>query len=310
MKTILVTGGAGFLGSNLCEELLNRGNRVICLDDLSTGLQRNVDRLREYNNFSFVNHDIEHPIDVPADEIYNLACPASPPQYQKNPIKTNRTCVLGAINVLDLADRYSARVLQASTSEVYGDPEIHPQPETYWGNVNPFGERACYDEGKRCAESLFYSYNRQRKTDIRVARIFNTYGPFMDLNDGRVVSNFIIQAIKEQPLTIYGDGSTTRSFCYVDDTVQGLIKLMDSSVKTPVNIGNPSELSLVGLAQEVIRQTNTKSSIEYFERPSDDPHKRKPDITVAKQFLDWQPNTRLSDGLSKSIQWFRNEICQ
>ena len=308
MKRILITGGAGFLGSHLCRELVSQGNYVTCLDNFLTGSKENVDDLLNFDNFSLVEHDIETFYDCNVDQIYNLACPASPPQYQKNAVKTVRTCTLGALNVLELAKNTGARVFQASTSEVYGDPHIHPQPESYWGNVNPFGDRSCYDEGKRCAEAMFYSYHQQQGVDIRIARIFNTYGPYMDLNDGRVVSNFIVQSLKNQPITIYGDGNTTRSFCYVSDNIQGLIALMNSSIKTPVNIGNPTELTLIGLAQKIIDITGSKSDIVYLEQPNDDPHRRKPDISSARNLLGWKPTTSLNDGLSATIKWFQTKI--
>lgn len=311
MKKILVTGGAGFLGSHLCRELVNQGNQVICIDNFLTGNRANINDLLSLDNFTLVEHDIEDFYDdCNVDQIYNLACPASPPQYQKNAVKTVRTCTLGALNMLELAKRTNATIFQASTSEVYGDPQIHPQPESYWGNVNPFGDRSCYDEGKRCAEAMFYSYKQKYNLDIRIARIFNTYGPYMDLNDGRVVSNFITQALTNKPITIYGDGNTTRSFCYVDDNVRGLISLMNSNIQRPVNIGNPTELTLIGLAQKIIKLTNSKSEIVYLEQPNDDPHKRKPDINAAKSLLNWEPTTSLTAGLEYTIGWFQTQIEQ
>jgi len=308
LKKILVTGGAGFIGSHLCEKLLNYGNEVICLDNFFTGSKKNIIHLIDNPYFEVIRHDVEEGILLEVDEIYNLACPASPIHYQFDPIKTTKTNVLGAINMLGLARRCSAKILQASTSEVYGDPEIHPQPETYRGNVNPIGVRACYDEGKRCAETLFFDYYREAKVDIRVVRIFNTYGPKMAINDGRVVSNFIIQALQNKDITIYGDGSQTRSFCYVDDLVDGLIKMMNSNEIGPINLGNPDEFTILELAQKIIELTNSKSKLIFKTLPQDDPKQRQPDITLAKQKLNWQPKIKLQDGLIKTIEYFKGVI--
>jgi len=308
LKKILVTGGAGFIGSYLCEKLLNYGNEVICLDNFFTGSKKNIIHLIDNSYFEVIRHDVEEGILLEVDEIYNLACPASPIHYQFDPIKTTKTNVLGAINMLGLARRCSAKILQASTSEVYGDPEIHPQPETYRGNVNPIGVRACYDEGKRCAETLFFDYYREAKVDIRVVRIFNTYGPKMAINDGRVVSNFIIQALQNKDITIYGDGSQTRSFCYVDDLVDGLIKMMNSNEIGPINLGNPDEFTILELAQKIIKLTNSKSKLIFKTLPQDDPKQRQPDITLAKQKLNWQPKIKLQDGLIKTIEYFKGVI--
>ncbi|MBP7435053.1 MAG: SDR family oxidoreductase, partial [Bacteroidales bacterium] len=290
-KRILVTGGAGFIGSHLCEKLLNEGNEVICLDNLFTSTKDNIAPLMDNKYFEFIRHDIIQPIHLEIDEIYNLACPASPIHYQYNPIKTIKTSVMGAINMLGLAKRVKAKILQASTSEVYGDPLVHPQYEEYWGNVNPIGPRSCYDEGKRCAESLFINYYFQNKVRIKIARIFNTYGPRMHPNDGRVVSNFIIQAIQNKPITIYGDGSQTRSFCYVDDMLDGLIKLMNTNdeIIGPINLGNPSEFKIIELAELIIDLTSSKSQIIHLPLPEDDPIRRQPDITKAKSILEWHP---------------------
>lgn len=306
-KTILVTGGAGFIGSHLCKRLLNKNHYVICLDNLFTGTLKNIDSLKDYNNFEFVNHDItksyyRHNI----DEIYNLACPASPIHYQSNPIKTVKTCTIGVINMLGLAKKNNAKILQASTSEVYGDPEIHPQKEDYNGNVNTLGYRSCYDEGKRCAETLFMDYKREHNLNIRIVRIFNTYGPNMTKNDGRVVSNFILQALKGKDITVYGDGSQTRSFQFIDDLVNGLIKMMNSDCVGPINLGNPTELSMKDLATMVIRLTNSSSNIIYKELPKDDPKRRKPDINLAKSILDWSPIINLEIGLRKTINYFNH----
>ncbi|MDR2692978.1 MAG: SDR family oxidoreductase [Chitinispirillales bacterium] len=311
MKTnrILVTGGAGFLGSHLCEKLVGQGHDVICLDNYFTGRKKNVERLFDCHNFELLRHDVTFPVYVEVDQIYNLACPASPVHYQYNAVKTIKTSVMGAINVLGLAKRVRARVLQASTSEVYGDPREHPQKESYWGNVNPIGVRSCYDEGKRVAETLFFDYHRMNKVDIRVMRIFNTYGPRMHPNDGRVVSNFIVQAIKGEDITIYGDGSQTRSFCYVDDLIDGMMRLMNAEdITGPVNIGNPGEFTIRQLAEEVIGLTGSKSKIISQPLPSDDPKQRQPDITLAKEKLGWKPKVPLKDGLVKTIEYFRGNL--
>ncbi len=304
---ILVTGGAGFLGSHLCEKLLNGGNEVLCVDNFYTGSKANIAHLLTNPYFEVLRHDICFPLYIEVDEIYNLACPASPVHYQSDPVQTTKTSVQGSINMLGLAKRVKAKILQASTSEVYGDPTIHPQPETYWGNVNPIGPRACYDEGKRCAETLFFDYHRQHKLKIKIARIFNTYGPRMHPNDGRVVSNFIVQALKGEDITIYGDGSQTRSFCYVDDLVDGLIKLMNSSDEFtgPVNLGNPVETSILELAQKVIKLTDSKSKIVSKSLPVDDPKQRQPNITLAKEKLNWEQKVSLEDGLIKTIEYFK-----
>ena len=305
-KRILVTGGAGFIGSHLCERLLNEGNEVLCLDNFFTGTQDNIRHLMSNNLFEIIRHDVEFPIYVEVDEIYNLACPASPPHYQHNPIHTNKTSVLGAINMLGLAKRQNAKILQTSTSEVYGDPVVHPQPESYWGNVNPIGIRSCYDESKRCAETLFFDYYREHNLKIKVARIFNTYGSKMHPSDGRVVSNFIIQALKGEDITIYGDGLQSRSFCYVDELVDALIKLMASpdEFTGPVNIGNPVEFTIKELAEKVIDLTNSKSKLTFKKLPSDDPKQRQPDITLAKTKLKWEPIIQLEEGLKKTIPYF------
>ncbi len=307
---VLITGGAGFLGSHLCERLLEEGNDVICADNLFTGSKDNIRHLMGNPYFEFIRHDVTNPLFVEVDEIYNLACPASPVHYQYNPIKTTKTSVYGALNMLGLAKGTVARILQASTSEVYGDPEIHPQPEHYRGCVNPIGIRSCYDEGKRVAETLFFDYYRQHKVDIKVMRIFNTYGPRMNPNDGRVVSNFIVQALKGQPITIYGDGRQTRSFCYVDDLVEGMIKLMKSrrGFTGPVNMGNPGEFTIGELANQVIAMTGTKSEIIYKPLPGDDPMQRKPVIKLAREELSWEPTIELEEGLKKTIQYFKTLI--
>jgi UDP-glucuronate decarboxylase len=311
IKRILVTGGAGFLGSFLCERLVNEGHDVICLDNFFTGRKKNIEHLLTRSNFELVRHDITFPVYMEVDQIYNLACPASPVHYQYNAVKTIKTNVLGAIHVLGLAKRVSARVLQASTSEVYGDPFMHPQREEYWGNVNCIGTRSCYDEGKRVAETLFFDYHRQNKVDIRVMRIFNTYGPRMHPNDGRVVSNFVVQALKGEDLTIYGDGSQTRSFCYVDDLIEGMVRLMNKEdFIGPVNIGNPDEFTIKELAEKVIALTGSKSGIIRKETPSDDPRKRKPDISLAMEKLSWTPRVMLEEGLVKTIEYFKNDIRQ
>ena len=306
---ILITGGAGFLGSHLCDRLLKDGNEVVCLDNLFTGSKANIAHLLANPNFEFVRHDVIDPFKYEVDQIYNLACPASPVHYQYNPIKTIKTSVMGAINCLGLAKRTKARVFQASTSEVYGDPIVHPQPENYWGNVNPIGRRSCYDEGKRCAETLFFDYHRENKVDIRVVRIFNTYGPRMHPNDGRVVSNFIVQALRGENLTIYGDGTQTRSFCYVDDLIEGFVRLMNqTAVIGPVNIGNPGEFTMLELAQQVLKQTKSKSKIVHLALPADDPKQRRPDITLAKQVLKWEPQVQLADGLKRTIAYFKTKV--
>ena len=306
---ILVTGGAGFLGSHLCDRLINEGHKVICLDNYFTGRKENINHLIDNPSFSLVEQDVIEHFDFEVDQIYNLACPASPPHYQFNPIKTIKTSFMGALNCLALAYKNQARVLQASTSEIYGDPEVHPQPETYKGNVNPIGIRACYDEGKRCAETLFFDYHREKNVDIRVARIFNTYGPRMLPDDGRVVSNFIVQAIKGEDLTIYGDGKQTRSFCYVDELIDGLIKLMNHpDCIGPVNIGNPGEFTILELADTIIQKTNTSSRISMHPLPGDDPLQRKPDISIAKEQLMWEPRIALNEGLDKTIEYFRERI--
>jgi UDP-glucuronate decarboxylase len=306
-KSILITGGAGFLGSHLCEKLLDQGHDVLCVDNFYTSTRRNITHLLEHPNFELLRHDVTFPLYVEVDEIYNLACPASPIHYQRDPVQTTKTSVHGAINMLGLAKRTGASILQASTSEVYGDPEIHPQTESYWGNVNPVGIRSCYDEGKRCAETLFFDYRRQHGTNIKVARIFNTYGPRMLPDDGRVVSNFIMQALQGHDITIYGDGSQSRSFCYVDDLVDGLIRLMSSKPELtgPVNLGNPGEFTIRELAEKVIRMTGSGSKLVYRELPQDDPSQRQPDITLAKTELGWQPRYSLEEGLKPTIDYFR-----
>ncbi|QCO18129.1 SDR family oxidoreductase (plasmid) [Azospirillum brasilense] len=305
-ERVLVTGGAGFIGSHLCERLLAAGKEVLCVDNYFTGARSNIAHLLDNPKFEAVRHDITFPLYVEVDQIYNLACPASPVHYQFDPVQTTKTSVHGAINMLGLAKRVKATILQASTSEVYGDPFVHPQREDYWGNVNPIGPRACYDEGKRCAETLFFDYNRQHKVPIKVARIFNTYGPRMNPNDGRVVSNFIVQALKGDPITIYGDGSQTRSFCYVDDLVEGLHRLMetDGTVTGPINLGNPGEFTILELAETVIRMTGSRSRIERHPLPQDDPRQRKPDITKAHAYLKWMPHVPLEEGLERTIAYF------
>lgn len=305
-KKVLVTGGAGFLGSHLCDRLIERGDEVLCVDNLFTGTKANIAHLLSHPRFEFMRADITFPLYVEVDEIYNLACPASPIHYQFDPVQTTKTSVVGAINMLGLAKRVKAKILQASTSEVYGDPEIHPQVESYRGCVNPIGIRACYDEGKRCAETLFFDYHRQHKLPIKVMRIFNTYGTRMHPNDGRVVSNFIIQALRGEDISIYGDGSQTRSFCYVEDLIDGMIKLMDSRIDFtgPVNIGNPSEFSILELANEILRLTHSKSKLIFHPLPQDDPKQRKPDITLAQKELDWTPKVALKDGLKHTIEYF------
>jgi UDP-glucuronate decarboxylase len=305
-KRVLVTGGAGFLGSHLCERLLNEGYDVLCADNFYTGSKRNIENLIGNPYFELLRHDITFPLYVEVDEIYNLACPASPIHYQNDPVQTTKVNVHGSINMLGLAKRIRARILQASTSEVYGDPAVHPQPETYLGNVNCIGPRSCYDEGKRCAETLFFDYFRQHKLKIKVARIFNTYGPRMHLNDGRVVSNFIVQALRGKPLTIFGDGTQTRSFCYVDDLIEGLIRLMNTSddVTGPINLGKPGEFTILELAEKVIELSNSKSEIVFKKLPADDPKQRRPDITQARKILEWEPEIELKEGLKRTIDYF------
>jgi len=307
---ILVTGGAGFLGSHLCDRLIERGDDVLCLDNLFTGRKSNIAHLLGHPQFELIRHDVIDPFKFEVDQIYNLACPASPPHYQYNPIKTTKTSVMGAINCLGLAKRVKARVFQASTSEVYGDPAIHPQPESYWGNVNPIGRRSCYDEGKRCAETLFFDYHRENKVDIRVVRIFNTYGPRMHPNDGRVVSNFIVQALKGEDITIYGDGSQTRSFCYVDDLIEGFLRLMaQTETVGPVNIGNPGEFTMLQLAELVLKKVGGPSSIVHRPLPEDDPKQRRPDITLAQKYLGgWEPRVPLEEGIERTISYFKSQI--
>ncbi len=309
-KRILVTGGAGFLGSHLCERLLSEGHEVVCVDNFYTGRRANIAHLSANPLFEVLRHDITFPLFVEVDEIYNLACPASPIHYQFDPVQTTKTSVHGAINMLGLAKRVKAKILQASTSEVYGDPTVHPQPESYWGNVNPIGIRSCYDEGKRCAETLFFDYNRQHKLKIKVARIFNTYGPRMHPNDGRVVSNFIMQALRNEDITAFGDGSQTRSFCYVDDMVDGLIRLMNSpdDFTGPVNLGNPEEFTILELARMVINLTESKSRIVLKPLPEDDPKQRQPDITLAKERIAWNPTAKLEEGLQNTIAYFRGHV--
>lgn len=309
-KKILVTGGAGFVGSHLCERLLKEGNEVYCMDNFFTGQKQNIIHLMDNPFFELIRHDVVNPYLIEVDEVYNLACPASPIHYQHNPIKTIKTSVMGAINMLGLAKRVDAKILQASTSEVYGDPNVHPQPEGYWGNVNPMGERSCYDEGKRAAETLFRDYHKQNDVKIKIVRIFNTYGPGMHPNDGRVVSNFIMQALKNEDITVYGEGNQTRSFQYVDDLVEGMVKMMASkdSFTGPVNIGNPDEFTILELAKKVIELTNSKSKIIYHTLPADDPMKRRPDIQLAKEELNWSPNIKLEEGLLKTIAFFKTQI--
>lgn len=306
MDNILVTGGAGFIGTHLCKRLLDDGHKVYCLDNLFTGFRKNIEPLTDYSGFMFIEQDVQDSIDLDINKIYNLACPASPPYYQYNPVETMKTSVLGAINMLEYARKYKARILQASTSEIYGNPIQHPQRETYWGNVNPVGLRSCYDEGKRCAETLMHDYRMHYGVDTKIVRIFNTYGPMMSPNDGRVVSNFIVQALKGKNITIYGDGAQTRSFCYVDDLVDGLVKMMDTDdFAGPVNLGNPSERMVMDLAELIIQMTGSKSKIVYKALPSDDPTKRKPDITLAKQKLNWEPKISIEEGLAKTIEYFK-----
>jgi len=309
-KTILVAGGGGFLGSHLCERLLDDGHDVICLDNFFTGSKENIRHLLTNPGFELMRHDITWPLYIEVDAIYNLACPASPVHYQHDPIQTTKTSVMGAINLLGMAKRLGIPIFQASTSEVYGDPSVHPQTEEYWGNVNPIGTRSCYDEGKRCAETLFFDYNRQLGVEIKVVRIFNTYGPRMQANDGRVVSNFIVQALNGEDITIYGDGSQTRSFCYVDDLIEGFVRMMNSGkdVTGPINLGNPGEFTIKELAEKIIEMTGTSSKIIYKELPSDDPTRRRPDITKAKKILDWEPNIPLEEGLKNTIEYFQKII--
>lgn len=308
MQKILVTGGAGFLGSHLCERLIEGGHDVLCVDNYFTGSKANIKHLLDHPHFELMRHDVTFPLYVEVDRIFNLACPASPVHYQYDPVQTTKTSVHGAINMLGLAKRVKARILQASTSEVYGDPEVHPQPESYWGKVNPIGVRSCYDEGKRCAETLFFDYWRQHQLQIKVVRIFNTYGPRMHPNDGRVVSNFIVQALKGEDITMFGDGSQTRSFCYVDDLIEVMLRMMDSPANFigPVNIGNPGEFTMLELAEMVLRLTGSRSKISFKPLPSDDPKQRRPDISLAKQALDWEPKVSLEEGLVKTIAYFRH----
>ena len=309
MKTILVTGGAGFIGSHLCEALLKQGHYVICLDNFFTGRKENIKHLMDFYNFELIRHDIIDPIKLEVDEIYNLACPASPFHYQYNPIKTIKTSILGTMNMLGLAKRVKAKILQASTSEVYGDPLVHPQPESYRGNVNPIGPRACYDEGKRAAETLCFDYHRQHKVDIRVVRIFNTYGPNMQINDGRVVSNFIVQALKNEDITVYGDGKQTRSFCYVSDLVRGMIDFMNQDQHLgPINLGNDGEFTILELAEKVIQLTHSKSKITFKPLPEDDPLQRKPDLSLARKLINYEPKIKLEEGLIKTIEYFKKRL--
>ncbi|CAM8460253.1 WcaG Nucleoside-diphosphate-sugar epimerases [Candidatus Methylopumilus universalis] len=304
---ILITGGAGFLGSHLCDALIKNNHDILCVDNLFTGSKDNVAHLLTHPKFEFLRHDVTFPLFVEVDQIYNLACPASPIHYQFDPVQTTKTSVIGAINMLGLAKRLKARILQASTSEVYGDPEVHPQNESYWGRVNPIGIRSCYDEGKRCAETLFFDYHRQHELEIKVMRIFNTYGPRMHPNDGRVVSNFIVQALKNEAITIYGNGSQTRSFCYVDDLIVGMIKIMqsDKSITGPINIGNPTELTMLDLAELVIKLTSSRSKLKFNPLPEDDPKQRQPNISLAKSKLNWEPKVSIEDGLKETIRYFR-----
>ena len=307
-KRVLVTGGGGFLGSHLCDRLVDMGYDVLCLDNFFSGSKRNIAHLLEKPNFELIRHDIVHPIYLEVDEIYNLACPASPVHYQYNPVKTIKTNIMGSINMLGLAKRVKAKILQASTSEVYGNPEKHPQDESYWGNVSPIGLRACYDEGKRCAETLFFDYHRQNKVKIKVVRIFNTYGPRMHPNDGRVISNFIVQALTNRDITVYGDGSQTRSFCYVDDMIDGIIKMMQTpdEITGPINLGNPEEKSILELAELILKLCKSKSKIVFLPLPKDDPVRRKPDISLAKKVLNWQPKVPLEEGLKRTIEYFKS----
>jgi UDP-glucuronate decarboxylase len=310
IKRIAVTGGAGFLGSHLCDWLLSQGHEVLCIDNFFTGTKQNIAHLLANPLFELIRHDVTFPLYIEVDEIYNLACPASPIHYQFDPVQTTKTSVHGAINMLGLAKRIKAKIFQASTSEVYGDPRVHPQPETYWGHVNPTGVRACYDEGKRCAETLFFDYHRQHGLNIKIARIFNTYGPRMHPNDGRVVSNFIVQALANKPITVYGDGSQTRSFCYVDDLIDGFIRLMDSpdDFCGPVNLGNPNEFTILQLAEQIIARTGSTSQIEFLPLPADDPRQRRPDISLAAEKLGWEPKLKLHQGLEPTISYFRDQM--
>jgi UDP-glucuronate decarboxylase len=308
MNKVLITGGAGFLGSHLCDRLVNQGDDVLCVDNFYTGNKHNIRHLLDLPNFELMRHDVTFPLYVEVNQIYNLACPASPVHYQSDPVQTTKTSVHGAINMLGLAKRVNAKILQASTSEVYGDPEVHPQNESYWGRVNPIGIRSCYDEGKRCAETLFFDYWRQHQLRIKVLRIFNTYGPNMHPNDGRVVSNFIVQALKNEPITIFGDGSQTRSFCYVDDLIDAMVLMMKSPAETtgPINVGNPGEFTMLELAELVLKLTQSKSKLSFQALPSDDPKQRKPDISLAQQELNWSPKITLEDGLKETIRYFKN----
>ncbi len=309
MKRILVTGGAGFLGSHLCERLIKDGHEVICMDNYFTGTRTNVDKLLDYRRFELIREDINEKTVIEVDEVFHLACPASPIHYQKNPVRTIRTCVMGTLNMLELCREVHAKLLIASTSEVYGDPAIHPQPETYWGNVNPIGPRACYDEGKRCAEALAISFSRQYSVPVRIARIFNTYGPRMHFNDGRVISNFVVQALGQNPITVYGDGQQTRSFCYVTDLIEGFIRLMNSDNEaTPINLGNPEEHTILEIAKMIVGLTQSSAQIEFNPLPTDDPTRRRPDITRAMDLLSWNPKTSLQDGLTSTIDDFRKRM--
>jgi UDP-glucuronate decarboxylase len=310
MKKILVTGGAGFLGSHLCDKLVNQGHHVLCVDNYFTGSKKNIEHLLDHKNFEVIRQDVCFPLYVEVDEIYNLACPASPIHYQHDPIQTTKTSILGSYNLLGLAKRTGAKILQASTSEIYGDPTVHPQTEEYWGNVNPIGPRSCYDEGKRAAETLFFDYHRQHNVHIKVVRIFNTYGPRMSQNDGRVVSNFIVQALKNEDITIYGEGLQTRSFCYVDDLVNGFVKFMDTDIQHtgPLNLGNPGEFTIKELAEKVLSVVGTKSKLVYMPLPKDDPRQRRPDITKAKELLNWEPTINLDQGLIRTIEYFKQVI--
>ena len=310
MNRVLVTGGAGFLGSHLCDRLIARGDDVLCVDNFYTGSRRNIGHLYGNPSFEFMRHDVTFPLYVEVDRIFNLACPASPIHYQRDPVQTTKTSVHGAINMLGLAKRIGARILQASTSEVYGDPEVHPQPEGYWGRVNPIGIRSCYDEGKRCAETLFFDYHRQMQLQIKVVRIFNTYGPRMHPNDGRVVSNFIVQALRGEDITVYGDGQQSRSFCYVDDLIEAMLRMMDTPADFtgPINIGNPTEFTMLELAEKVISLARSRSRLVFRELPADDPRQRKPDIALAKKQLEWQPTVALEDGLLRTIEYFRSVL--
>lgn len=308
MKKILVTGGAGFIGSHLCKFLLEKGETVFCLDNFFTGNKHNIIKLIENKNFTLIEKDITEKIEIEVDEIYNLACPASPIHYQLNPIQTTKTCVLGTLNMLELAKKNKAKIFQASTSEIYGNPNIHPQPEEYWGNVNSIGIRSCYDEGKRCAETLMIDFHRQHNIDIKIGRIFNTYGPNMAINDGRVISNFIVQALKNESITIYGNGTQTRSFCFINDMITGITTLMNSNYNLPINLGNDDEISIINLAERIIQLTNSNSKIVFKELPADDPIKRKPDLTKAKEILNWEAEYSLNDGLLQTINYFKKAL--